>query len=491
MGAAGQAFAQAASNLRRWREYPPLMVRELFGAEPDAWQDDALEAFPKSPRLCLKACAGPGKTAVLAWLGWNFLLTREHPIVGATSITGDNLKSNLWTEFVRWREKSDLLKAQFDITKTEVFSRDHPKTWKIEARSWAKDADAEAIGNALRGLHADNVMWLLDESGDYPDAILPVCENIFAGDPKEAHIVQAGNPTRLGGPLYRACTSARALWKVIEITGDPDDPKRSPRISIEHARAQIEQYGRDNPWVMINILGQFPPQSLNALIGPDEVRAAMARMYREYELEGSVKVIAADVARQGDDRSVIAKRHGLQMFPFLKYRNIDGLQGASVMAREWESFGADAAFVDATGGYGWTWIDQLRRLGRQPIPVEFSGEAHEKNKFYNKRAEMAFDLVDWIRRGGALPHDERLLAALTETTYTHKGDRMLLEPKDQVKVKIGYSPDEMDAAMETLAEPVAAAARQRHVSRSAVDPKYDPFNSSEGPNNRNLYNPWG
>lgn len=475
MGAAGKAFAEAASNLKRWREYPPLMVRELFGVEPDAWQDEVLEAFPTSPRLCMKACKGPGKTAVLAWLGWNFMLTRPHPIIGATSTTGDNLKSNLWTEFARWREKSDLIKQMFEMTKTEVFNREHPKTWKMEARSWAKDADADAIGNALSGLHAQFVMWLLDETGDYPDAILPTCEAIFAGNPEEAHIVQAGNPIRLSGPLYRACTSARALWKVIEITGDPDDPKRTPRISLQHAREQIDLHGRDNPWIMINILGQFPPQSLNALIGPDEVRAAMNRMYREFELEGSAKVLAADVARQGDDQSVISKRRGLQMFPFLKYRNIDGLQGASVMAREWDEFGADAAFVDATGGFGWTWIDQLRRLGRQPIPVEFAGNAHEKNKFFNKRTEMAFDLVDWIRRGGALPNDSRLLAALTETTYFPKGDRMLLEPKEQVKVKLGYSPDEMDAAMMTLAEPIAPAARKRHVSHSAVAPDYDPF----------------
>lgn len=419
-------------------------------------------------------------TAVLAWLGWNFLLTRPHPIIGATSITGGNLSSNLWTELARCREACDILKSMFEMTNTVISARDHPKTWKLEARTWAKDADEQQIGTALSGLHAPYVMWLLDESGDYPDAILPTCEAIFAGSPVEAHIVQAGNPTRLGGPLYRACTTARKLWKVIEITGDPDDPKRSPRISLEHAREQIRQYGRDNPWMMINILGQFPPQSLNALIGPDEVRQAMNRMYREHELRDSAKVIAADVARDGADQSVIAKRQGLQMFPLMKYRNLDGIQGGSILVREWEAFEADACFVDATGGFGWTWIEQARRLGRQPIPVQFSGDAHEKNKFFNKRAEMAFDLVDWIRRGGAIPHDERLLAALTQTTYTHKGDRLILEPKDQIKVKIGFSPDEMDAAMETLAEPVVGASRRRRVNQSAASPDYDPFASAIG-----------
>ena len=35
----------------------------------------------------MKACKGPGKTAVLAWLAWNFLLTRAHPKIAVTSIT--------------------------------------------------------------------------------------------------------------------------------------------------------------------------------------------------------------------------------------------------------------------------------------------------------------------------------------------------------------------------------------------------------------------
>jgi phage terminase large subunit len=122
------------------------------------------------------------------------------------------------------------------MTKTEVFANEHPQTWRLEARSWAQDANAEQIGNALAGLHAKYVMWLLDESGAYPDSIMPVCEAIFAGDPTEAHIVQVGNPTHLSGPLYAACTKARRFWRVIEITADPDDPRRTTRVSVDHAR---------------------------------------------------------------------------------------------------------------------------------------------------------------------------------------------------------------------------------------------------------------
>jgi hypothetical protein len=153
-----------------------------------------------------------------------------------------------------------------------------------------------SIGNALAGLHARYVMWLLDESGAYPDAIMPVCEAIFAGDPTEAHIVQAGNPTHLSGPLYAACTKARRFWQVIEITADPDDPKRTTRVSVEHARQQIATYGRDNPWVKVRVFGEFPPASLNALIGPDEVSAAMRGYYQPSEIGSAAKIIVASTS---------------------------------------------------------------------------------------------------------------------------------------------------------------------------------------------------
>lgn len=467
------------SAVLRWIEDPVQGVRDLFKVEPDAWQAKALRAFPKSPRLAMKSCAGPGKTFVLAQAGWNMLLTRPQPVGGATSITRDNLYANLWRELAYWHQKSPLLQKLFEVTGKAIYLKEQPETWRLEARTWAKDANPDQIGNALRGLHSDYVFWLCDESGDYPNAILPVLENIFAGNPKEAHILQAGNPSQLDGMLYRACVLARDLWYVIEITADPDDPDRTPRVSVEHAREQIRQYGRDNPWVMVNILGKFPPAAFNTLIGPDEVRAAMNRMYRHYDIEHAAKILSVDVAREGDDQSVITKRQGLQVFPFKKMRNVDGPTGAGILVREWNEWGADAAFIDMTGGFGSSWFDQAKLLGKVPIAVLYSAEAHNKDRFFNKRTEMAFDSVDWVKRGGALPDNEpRLLAAMTQTTYTFRGDRLLLEPKEMVKKRIGYSPDEWDSLMGSFAQPVSPAhqqQRQRRRFQSAMPADYDPF----------------
>lgn len=474
--------AAGVETLRRWYEQPAAMVRELFGVVPDPWQDKALGAFRHSPRLALKACKGPGKTATLAWMGWNFLLTRPHPMCGATSISGDNLKANLWTELARWRNRSPLLQAQFEMTKTEIFHREHQKTWKMEARTWAKDADAGQIGNALAGIHAKYVLWLGDESGDYPDAIMPTMEGIFAGEPIEAHVVQAGNPLKLSGPLYRACTSASNLWRVIEITGDPDDPERSSRISIEHAREQIEQYGRDNPWVLVNIFGKFPPSSLNALIGPDEMAAAMRRSYALGEIEQSARVLGIDVARFGDDASVIFPRQGLVAFPPQVLRNVNGVQGAGAAARKWSDWDADACFIDDTGGYGATWIDGLTQLNRNPIGVHFSGRPNNA-RYHNKRAEMYFETVEWIKRGGQLPPCPELTQALTQTTYTFKGDKLLIEDKDQIKQRLGFSPDHADALALTFAQPVmprprgVAAEMMALMAGRSRHNEYDPIDS--------------
>lgn len=469
----------------RWREHPSTMVRELFGVVPDEWQHDALEAFPHSNRLAMKAAAGPGKTAVLSWIGWNFLLTRPHSMIGCTSISGANLKAGLWTEFARWmdRSKGGLLKVLFEQTKTEIFAKEAPMTWRIEARTWAQDANADQIGNALAGLHADHIMWLLDETGEYPDAILPICEGIFNGEPKEAHIVQAGNPTSTQGPLYRACQIARSLWKVIEITADPDDPKRTPRVSVEIARQQIQQYGRDDPWVRTRILGLFPKSNINALIGPDEIRDAMARRYRPEDVGNSPLVFGVDVARYGDDQSVIYPRKGIVAFNPVRLRNVDSLQGAGRVSRMWEDHKSDAVFVDNTGGFGSGWIDQLRQLGRSPIGVGFATKPHNVGRYANKRAEMYFDLIAWIKEGGALPPDALpLVEELPAMTYTFHKDTLILEPKDLIKVKIGHSPDDSDALALTFAEPVVGKDTSRRPTRpQRVQTDWNPFAEQTSP----------
>lgn len=473
---------QAADKLRLWREKPQAMVRELFGVTPDAWQEDVLAMFPHRQRIAMKACKGPGKTTLLAWLCWNFLLTRPRPKIAAVSISKENLADGLWTEMAKWMNKSDLLKASFTWTKTRIFANTAPEEWFMSARSWAKSGDSTAQADTLAGLHADYLLFVIDEAGGIPDAVSAAAEaglaNANGGGGQEAHLVIAGNPTHLEGPLYRACSSERSLWEVIEITSDPDDLKRTPRVSAEWARQQIKKWGAENPWVLVNVFGRFPPSSINALIGPDEVRAAMQRSYSQAQIDGFARILGVDVAREGDDKSIILPRQGMVVFPWKTLRNVDSLVGASNVAWKWREWEADGCMVDATGGFGAGWIDQLRVLNREPIGVQFAGKATNDTRYVNKRAEMYVEACQWIKDGGQLPDESNegalLLEELVAHTYTFVGDKMLIEPKDAVKEKIGRSPDISDGFALTFAFPVAKRDRGA-LTPSGRSKEYDPY----------------
>lgn len=372
------------AKILEWWEKPQVFVREVFGVTPDAWQDDVLAAFPHHQRIAMKACKGPGKTALESWLAWNFLLTRPHPKIAATSITRENLADNLWTEMAKWQARSDLLKAAFEWQKTRIICRDHPETWWMSARSWARGADPQQQADTLAGFHADYVLFLLDESGGIPAAVMAAAEAALATG-IEAHIVQASNPIMLDGPLYAACTTERRLWYIVEITGDPDDPKRSPRVKVEWAREQIEKYGKDNPWVLVNVYGRFPPASINTLIGPDEVSAAMKRGHKLDQIAHAAKVLGVDVARFGDDSNIIFPRQGLVAFNPLQDRNLDSFQMSGAVARKWADWDADACFIDDTGGWAVGTIDAVGQLGRSPICIPFSGEPSDRRYSTDRR----------------------------------------------------------------------------------------------------------
>jgi hypothetical protein len=61
----------------------------------------------------------------------------------------------------------------------------------------------------------------------------------------------------------------------------------------------------------------------------------------------------------------------------------------------------------------------------------------------------------WVMQRDALRESANLLTALTKTTYTRQGDNLLLEPKADLKARIGFSPDAFDPLILTFAHPVA------------------------------------
>lgn len=242
---------------------------------------------------------------------------------------------------------------------------------------------------------------------------------------------------------------------MVVITGDPDDPRRSKRIDPVWASEQIKAYGRDNPWVKSFILGQFPPSSINALFSIEDVQAAMQREYREEEYAWAQKRIGVDVARFGDDLTCLFPRQGLQAFTPVIMRNANTTEITNRVLMAKAKWGSELEFIDGTGGYGAGVVDQLRLAGQSPMEIHFSSKA-SSDKYLNKRAEMWFEMNEWVKRGGALPNDARLVKELVSPTYTFSKGKFQLEPKDQIKKRLGFSPDVADSLALTFSHPSKA-----------------------------------
>jgi hypothetical protein len=444
------------NQIQSWYNDPVTFVKQMFGIVPDDWQIDYLNhiALGPEPRTGASACKGPGKTCAEAWAIWWFVYTRPDAQVICTSITADNLRDNLWKELSLWYSKAPALQHAFEIRGERIVSRTRPKTWFCAARSWPQDADQTRQADALAGFHGKHVMFVLDEMGSYPLGVLMAAEAIFSNkDVDEAKLIAAWNPTSTQHAAYHVCTRDRGRWNIINISGDPEDPKRSPRISKDWAQGLIDLFGRDNDYVRVNVLGLFPLVGEDKLLGPDQVAAAQKRDVPLRALDGEASVWGLDVARFGGDRSVLRERCGpVAMRPHV-WRQLDGpsLAQRVVNVLEHAKRSPDYLFIDVTGGAGASPYDHLVLMGwgHIAIPVEFGGSADDP-KFCDKRTEMYWRMAHWLKKYGCLPKDSSELAQeLTEPSFGYrtraKLTRLALETKEELRRRGVASPDEADA----------------------------------------------
>jgi hypothetical protein len=329
--------------------------------------------------------------------------------------------------------------------------------------------------DSLRGLYFDGVV--LDETADmkpevWTTIILPAILDRggwadFIGTPKGINLFSEMYFKALKDPDWYA--SLRTVY----------DTGALSEAEIELARSTMTeaQFRQE-------FLCDFTAGSSNALIAVDIVQAAAGKHLREDEYGFAARILGVDVARQGDDRTVLFRRQGLATFPPIVMRGADSMAVAARVAAEMAEWDPDAVLVDGTGGYGAGVIDRLRQLGHAPIEVQFGGKALDP-RFANKRVEMYWTMAEWLRSGGAIPDLPELKIELCTPTYDHDNARgvMRLESKDDIKARMGVSPDLADALALTFA--VHVAARPRGIERireqfggwreSAVT-EYDPFN---------------
>ena len=220
-------------------------------------------------------------------------------------------------------------------------------------------------------------------------------------------------------------------------------------------------------------------------IPSDLVEAAMTR---EADVTLSDPfVMGVDVARFGDDRTVIVLRRGrdARSLSWIKLTGADTMMVAAKVAEIAQQYRPDTIFIDG-GGPGGGVVDRLRQLQHSVFDVQFGGKADHSHigqdgaiVYANKRAEM-WGAMRASFAGGMIPDDRELLADLTGVEYGYAlrdgRDAIILEKKEDMKKRGLASPDLADALALTFAYPVAAHDhRWQLTGKPRHQYQYDPF----------------
>ena len=479
--------ASLKQHILAWRQSPVLFVQQVFGAEPEAWQCDGLESFRLNDRTVLRASKGPGKSCCLAWCTLWFLTCFENSQIFLASVTASNLKTGLSKEVRFWYSQApQWFQEFFTVTKQRIEDKSSPNTHFAENITWSKDADAEQQAESMTGKHGDAICWVLDEIGTWPMSAIMAADAIFSGTGM-ARIIAAGNCNTTVGGMWKVSEDEKEKlrWNCIAITGDPEDPKRSKRVSLEWAKGLIDTFGRQHPYVQINILGQFPSVALTTLLSMQEIRASSEREIDEGTATLFTPAIGIDVARQGADSTVIVGRQGAKGFPALRlpqtsFRGRDVVTALHQYIREnWHEAAKVNVYVDSTGGFGSSLMDIMHESGEKARGVHFHERADDPNSYSNKRAEMYSRLRDWFRTKGKMPWDDGLSEELSNMEYFYSGggSRMQIESKELIRDKIGRSPDVSDSLALTFTEKDSMLERPKRREKTA-SADYDPLENS-------------
>lgn len=180
-----------------------------------------------------------------------------------------------------------------------------------------------------------------------------------------------------------------------------------------------------------------------------------AAMQSKVKADVGAVVLGCDPAREGD-RTIIALRKGREVIKIWKYKKMDEMTLAGILAKLIDRYDVDKCFVDYAHGVGT--VDRLRELnyGTIAIPVSFGSKSADP-RYLNKRAEMYHLMNEWLNDGDvSLPNDDDIavdLASIPQAVDTSAG-KVKLVPKADIKKQTGRSPDIADSLALTFAHPV-------------------------------------
>lgn len=252
-------------------------------------------------------------------------------------------------------------------------------------------------------------------------------------------------------PIWKAIAAnpdERTLVCKVNYYNNPYCPEEMKYLAQKCKETNLDDY--EHIW-----LGAPVNQGDTKLIAVKDVRKAMQN---RIALSTSPLIVGVDIARFGDDKTVLCFRKGRYCYKLEEYAHLDSVEVANRLTAIIQDLKPARIFIDA-GNTGAAIYDILkdRGYGKTVRAVNFGSKAINDDRYFNKRAEMWALANDWLKDENLvqLVNDDELLDDLCSVNkaYDSKG-RLQLESKDKVKERIGRSPDKADAFVLTFAEPV-------------------------------------
>lgn len=416
----------------------------------ESWQDRFLLDFfldpngkpTNEPRHSVRSGHGVGKSTVLAILALWFPLTHFDSKCVITANSQDQLKVNNWPEIRKQAARlPEDLRAMIEIEEERLYVKAAPEMAFVVRRTASKSNP-----EALAGIHAKSVLYLIDEASGIDDIVFETAQGSLST--KGAMAAMFSNPTRRTGFFHATHTTLRGRWRTMRVSSE-DVPR-----ARGHIEDIIQAYGLGSNRYRVRVLGEFPTNDDDTVIPLHLVEAAKTR---EVEVRDVRPVWGVDVGRFGSDGSALAKRQGNKLLePVMEWQGKDTMQLVGLIVAEWQKTDEDMRpseiCVDVIG-IGSGVVDRLEELDLPVTAVNVAETEAVSDKYVRLRDELWFKGREWFAaRDCWIPADEKLIAELTVPTYDFASNgRIIVESKKELKKRQVPSPNKADAFLNTFA----------------------------------------
>ncbi len=413
-------------------EDPVAFVVEVLGEKPYAKRVEILRAVPRRRRVSVVGCNGSGKdwAAARVVLWW---MHSRHPakaiVTGPTSRQVDDI---VWNEIrVAYGRAPDRFPGKMFRT----------SRYQLDEQSFALGFTTDSPYN-LQGFHSPNLLVVVTEAHavrrDEFDAIRRL---------NPARLLLTGNPFVTDGVFYNSHHSQRALYRTIQISASDTPNIKKKRVVVpgmitrQDIEDRKEEWGEETALYIGSVLGKFPDKLDDAVVPlSDAVEAAK----RDLEPEGPV-IVACDVARFGQDKTVVIRRQGPVARIAWRVRGHDTTKVAGFLKSYCRENRPDTLVVDDTGVGGGV-VDRLREQGlgsTRLVPFVAGQKANNATYFANRTAEVWWAMRQRYVEGTLdTDDDSSLIGQVSSRRFTHESDgRIRLQSKESMF----RSPDEADA----------------------------------------------